>query len=600
MQLDLFAPPPPKKIKPRARFTPRDYQQSAIEGAFRLWDDGKIGSLVRLPTGTGKTIVGSLIADLWLQRGDDYRVLVCAHERQLIDQFAEEINDVIAIKPKLEMGDQHCTGREQVIVASRQTLYVRGEGDEAISRLFKFDRNLNWLLICDEAHRWTRSMKSCQRIIEHFEQNPNHRRLGLTATPERSDKTTLSGLFPGIASDYRLFDIDGGPCAVKDGWAVPYDQRFITVEGVDFKNVAAIAGDFKDDELERILGESEVLAKLCTPMLDLVGRRRTIIFSPGTAMARNVALYLNSKLGYECAMSLDGSFPDDARKDIYRRHQRGEFQFLSVCGLCREGYNDPGIQAVACFRPTKSRPLAEQMKGRGCRPMRGVVSSEMTPEERVLAIQHSDKPNCMIIDLVGITGLADCASTASIMADSKPDEVIERANKNMTGKTGPIDVAAEIHKAEEEIEAEKEAARERMRKKQEEQLKARMEREAQLAREQAEMDRKAKLLAEVRYTERQVNSGGGGRAKVRQAAAHLATEGQQKYLYVLGMRGDLSQYTKKQAGRMIDQLKNKGLSVEHVTKVNGKPGPRVKSEVVEPKQFNVDDINALFMEAGRG
>lgn len=595
MQLDLFTAPKPKS---RARMTPRDYQEQAIAGAFRHWDGGEIGSLVRLPTGCGKTIVGSLIADQWLQRGSDYRVLVCAHERQLITQFADEIRDVLGMTPKIEMGDEHCTGKEPIIVASRQTLYVRGEGDDAVSRLFKFDPSLNWLLICDEAHRWTRGMKSCRHIIEHFEQNALHRRLGLSATPERTDKVTIRGLFQAVASDYRLFDIDGGACAVNDGWAVPYDQRFITVEGVDFKNIREVAGDFRDDELERILGESEVLAKLCTPMLDLVGRRRTIIFNPGTAMARSVALYLNSKLGYECAMSLDGSFPDDARKDIYRKHQRGEFQFLSVCGLCREGYNDPGIQAVAVFRPTKSRPLAEQMKGRGCRPLRGVVSSEMSAEERIRAIHESAKPNCMVIDLVGITGMADCASTAAIMAESRPDEVIERANANMLAKkpSEAIDVAEEIRKAEQEIEAEKEAAREKARKRQEEALKARLEREARLQREQEEMDRKARLQADVTYSQRQVQSGGGGHAKVKQAGPELATVGQQKYLYVLGMRGDFSQHTKKQASRMIGQLKG-GADPAYVAKVNPPPGSRKKSE---PKQLNVDDINSLFMEAMRG
>lgn len=595
MQLDLFTPPEPKPKK-LARVTPRDYQEAGIVKTFELWNEGNVGVLFRQPTGTGKTVSGSLIADQWLSQGDDYRVLILAHERQLIQQFADEIEWILGERPKIEMGNEHCTGKERVIVASRQTLFVKGEGDDAISRLYKFDPKLNWLLVIDEAHRWARKLKSCRPIIEYFEKNANHRRLGLTATPERTDKTTLAGLFPAIASDYRLFDVDGGRSAVNDGWAVPYDQRFITVEGVNFKNIKEIAKDFDKKELELILGESETLAKLCTPLLDLVGSRRTIIFNPGTAMAKNVALYLNEKLGYEAAVSLDGSFEDDDRKAIYKRHQKGDFQFLSVCGLCREGYNDPGIQAVAIFRPTKSRPLAEQMKGRGCRPLKGVVSTEMSNEERRAAILRSDKPTCMIVDLVGVTGIADCASTASIMAASKPDEVIKRANANMLKKpaTEAIDVAAEIRKAEEEIEEEKEAARRKVQEAKEAAEKARLEREARKQREREEMAKRARLDAEVRYQERKVANGQGGKVRVKQAGPDLATEGQQKYLWRLGMRGDLSQYTKKQAGRMIDQLAKKGLSPEHVAKVNAKPGPR---PVTEP---NIDHINALFMEAGRG
>lgn len=578
--MPLFDPPP---APTPARFTARDYQGRGIEEAYRLWDEGNVGVLFRQPTGTGKTVSGTLIIDRWLQRGDNYRALVLAHERQLITQFATEIEDILGDRPAIEMGTRHCSGKEPVIVASRQTLRVDGDGDDAVSRLYKFDPSLNWLLVIDEAHRWKRGLTSCRPIIEHFEQNPDHRRLGLTATPERTDKTSLAGLFPGIASDYRLFDLDGGPSAVNDGWAVPYDQRFVVVEGVDFKNLREIAKDFDKNELERVLGESETLAKLVTPMLDLVGDRRTIIFNPGTQMAKDVALYINAKLGWEAAMSLDGGYPDEERQFVYSRHQKGQFQFLSVCGLCREGYNDPGIQAVSIFRPTKSRPLAEQMKGRGCRPLRGLVNGDMTPDQRKQAIAASEKPNCMIVDLVGVTGIADCASTASIMAGSKPDEVIARANENMVNKPAaePCDVAEEIRKAERELAEEREQAR--------------LEREARKVREQEEMDRKAKLEAEVRYTQRQVSNGQGG-AVVGGKQSILATPAQLMYLDRLGLKGDLSHVSKGQAGRMITQLKQ-GVSPEHVATLNRLGGKRVENP--EPKQFDLDSINSLFMEASR-
>jgi superfamily II DNA or RNA helicase len=520
-----------------------------------------------------------LIADEWLQRSEDHRVLVLAHERQLIQQFADEIEEILGERPAIEMAHQRCTGAEKLIVASRQTLRVNEEADK--SRLYKFDPKLKWLLILDEAHRWARKLPSCRPIIEYFEQNKESVRLGLTATPERTDKTTLAGLFPGIASDYRLYDVDGGPSAVNDGWAVPYDQRFIVVEGVDFKNLREIAKDFDKGELERVLGESETLARLVRPMLDLVGERRTIIFNPGTAMAKNVALYLNAKLGYEAALSLDGTYPDEVRRDAYRRHKRGDFQFLSVCGLCREGYNDPGIQAVAVFRPTKSRPLAEQMKGRGCRPLKGIVSDAMGTEGRKAAIAASDKPNCMVIDLVGITGIADCASTASIMAGAKPDEVIERANENMLKKRdleeGPVDVAEEIRQAEFQIKEERE--------------KARREREERQRREQEEMNKRARLQEEVRYSQRQVQSGHGGRVKVN--GGEGASKKQLGYLWYLGMRMDLSGISKGQAGRMISLLKS-GKTPQDVAYMSG----LVKRDgaIAKPKQSGVD-VNALFQQA---
>lgn len=806
---------------PRAKFLPRDYQQLGIDHAFQLWAEGHVGVLFRQPTGTGKTVSGSLIADLWLQRGHDHRVLVLAHERQLIQQFADEIQEILGIVPGIEMGDLHCTGNEQIIVGSRQTLYVKGDGEETVSRLYKFRPDLKWLLVIDEGHRWRRGMSSARHIIEWFEQNPDHRRLLLTATPERSDKTAILGTDPkkalctGVASDYRLFDVDGGPCAVNDGWAVPYDQRYIVVDGVDFKNLKEVAKDFDKNELERILGETETLAKLCDPLLDIVGRRRTIVFNPGTAMARDVALYINSKMGYEAAVTVDGSYPDEQRKEIYKRHQRGDVQFLSVCGLCiaegtliltdrgeipieqvttemrlwdgveyvshngiiakgvqpviqyaglaatgdhnvwtdrgwerfaackqqrtairvsgiggtavresdryyrddhshwkesasrlgssvrrvrqavrqvlqrtedgavwlqelhekfrrsglaadalsfgkeavresarrllsglwgarnrvpvliadgdglvdhgeswgvqgtysrsqgqwqalragqhslgitnrageqskiaplrlqatvevfdilnagprhrftanglivsncREGYNDPGIQCVAVFRPTKSRSLAEQMKGRGCRPLRGVVSTEMTPEERRRAIAASDKAHCLVVDLVGVSGLGDVPSTASLMAEGKPDEVIERANAAMLAKPPgeASDVAKEIRKAEAEIAEE-----------------ARVRREEEMRKRQAEMDRRAKLQAKARYRENKVRSGEGGVGGVR---AHMETTTPKQANY-------LARFCNIEYEVAIRMAKNQASAIIGRHK-SGTPGP--KTTVIEP------------------
>ena len=484
---------------------PRDYQHAAISNAFRLWDNGAAGVLVRQPTGTGKTIVGTMIADKWLKLDKDRRVLVLAHERQLIHQFADEIQDVLGSYPGIEMADRKTRGAPPITVASRQTLTSEKDG---FMRLLKFDpARYKWLVILDEAHRWAYKLPSCRPILQHFESNPHSRRLGLTATPERGDKTSLSKVFPEVAADYRLFDIDGGPSAVADGWAVPYDQRFVLAEGVDFKNLRELkgTGDFDPAELEAILGEESMLRKLVEPTLELVGDRRTISFSATTGMAKAVARCVNSYRP-DTAVELDGHHGEWHRADVYRRHQAGAFQFLSVVGLCREGYNDPGIGAVAIFRPTKSRPLAEQIKGRGCRPLRGCVNSTMSREERLAAIAASTKPNCMIVDLVGVTGMADCASTAHCLGSGLPDEVIERANANaLNKKDQAVDIGDELRKARKEL-----ADEERERR--------RVEREKKEADERAEAERRAKIKSEVQYTAIQVQQGTG--VRVHRANGH--------------------------------------------------------------------------------
>lgn len=575
MKYDLFAEPEPV-LKARTSLIPRDYQQRAINSSFRLWDEGHVGVLCRLPTGAGKTLTGTLIADLWLQRSLNHRVLIVAHERQLIDQFAQEVEDILHVRPAVEMAGQHCKGDERIIVASRQTLQSREINGETVSRLFKFRQEREWLLILDEAHRWARKLKQCAPILEWFEPNQQHRRLGLTATPERTDKTTFAVLFPAVSSDYRLHDVDGGPSAVNDGWAVPYDQRYIVVEGVDFKNIPEVSKDFDPGELEKVLGEQETLARLCDPMIDLVGKRKTLIFSPTTAMAKNVSLYLNARMAMQVSMSIDGGCPDAVRKSVYRDHQSGQFQFLSVCGLCREGYNDPDIQAVAIFRPTKSRSLAEQMKGRGCRTMRGTVSSEMTPEERRRAIAASHKPSCMVIDLVGATGLGDVPSTVDILAEGKPDEVRERATKKLLAQSP--DEAGDVQKA--IVDAEAEISEEK-----------RLARERRLREEQEEADRRAKLKANVSYSQRKVKSGQVGKGRKAKRHKNPPTEGMCKFLWALGVK-DPHTLSMNQAKGLLGKLSGAN-GGEYVVRGGEHRGKRLR-------ELPIPELKALIAERNTG
>lgn len=480
-------PVPVPVPKSRARFSPRDYQQQAIDAAFELFMERSPGVLVVQPTGSGKTVTGSLIAERWIDQGPDCHVMICAHERQLVTQFAEEIESILGIRPAIEMANNRVAWgwKPRVIVSSRQTLMENKRGH---SRLHRFDRDKRWLLIMDEAHRWKRGLKSCRHILDWFTENPESRRLGLTATPERGDGVTLAGILPDVALDYRLYDIFGGPSAVNDGWAVPYRQAFVSVQGVEWRDVREVAGDFNDEDLEQLLSERETLLSMVKPTIDLIGNRRTIVFSPTAAMARRVAeVFCEHRT--DMARSLDGTSPDEHRKRVYKAHQAGEFQVLSVCGLCREGYNDPGIAAVAVYRPTKSRSLAEQMKGRGCRPLRGLVDGLPDAEARRAAIAASAKPDCLIVDLVGITGMPPVSSTAEILANGLPDEVVERANKAIEAKDAAgeeVDLQAELRLAKEQVD------------------------EEQAERERAAARKRARLQGDVKYSTSEVEQGAGG------------------------------------------------------------------------------------------
>jgi len=455
------------------KITPRPYQKEAVDSVIAAYDKGYPGALVRLPTGCGKTITAGLAAQRWLEGGDRRRVFILCHETQLVHQFAREMGDVLQMPVAIEQSQYRVGIRDKprVVVASRASLTNKVKIDDfgtkhSYSRLKKFDPADEWLVIVDEAHRYSRRLKTCGHVFEHFEANQNSRRLGITATPWRTDGISLESLFPYIACDLQLIDVNGGPSAVSEGWCVPYVNKYVIVQGVDFaRDIRTTGGDFDEESLAEVLAEGKVLASLVEPTLDIAEGRRTLIFNPTTAMAKKVRDYINTKLGWEACKSLDGSVPHEQREVVYKAHRSNQFQFLSVCGLCREGYDDPGIQAVAIFRPTKSTSLAEQMKGRGCRPLPGLVDGKLGPEERLQAIATSPKPNALIIDLVGVTGLEGAASAARCYASGEPDDIIGRAEKIMLD--GETDVKVAVDEAKKQAAAEEAEKRKKLKEEEE-------------------------------------------------------------------------------------------------------------------------------------
>lgn len=520
IQFDATTTPPPVAApavvtppRPPIALVPRDYQQEAHDRTFELWQD-HAGVIARLATGMGKTPFACMVIQSWLaqepeidQEGNPIlpRVLVAIHERQLVRQFATEIRDFTGYECGIEMADQHVIpGRlPEITVASRQSLisekeiYNPATGQvETTLRIGKFDvARYRWLLVMDECHRWAYKLRSCRPIIDHFEQNPTNRRLGITATPERTDRTSPARLFPACAIDIPHYDLSGRRNAIDLGYLVPYKQVYIQVESIDLDAIEEVGGDYSEEELGRLMESKEALSQLAVPTVEKAGDRRTLIFCPTVKVARMLAAYITEQYKDEGrrAESISGSSPDELRQDVFRRHQAGDFQFLVVCGLCREGYNDPGLECVAILRPTKSRSLAEQMKGRGCRPLRGVLHPGLkTPEERRAAIAASAKPHCLIIDLVGATGLGQTASTIHTLTQGKPDEVIEQAKKRVEQriKEGEeFDPAEEVARAEADLERAKE------------------ELEKQRRQEQEEARRLARIKARVRYSAHEVGTG---------------------------------------------------------------------------------------------
>jgi DNA repair protein RadD len=158
----------------------RDYQAQNIEDIETRLDRGK-HVLFTLPTGGGKTVVATAIIERAVERGE--RVLMLTHRREIPKQTSLKL----LIEHGLIQAGLNMDLTYPVQIASIQTLHARAMRSDKIP-LPAAD-----LIIIDEAHHVR--AQTWAGILEEY---PNARRLGLTATPCRSNGRGLGNIFTTI------------------------------------------------------------------------------------------------------------------------------------------------------------------------------------------------------------------------------------------------------------------------------------------------------------------------------------------------------------------------------------------------------------------
>ncbi len=425
----------------------RDYQQRAVDRALELFETTQ-AVLIVLATGLGKTVVAAHIVKPFLGKG---RVLLLAHREELIMQGQATLQRVTGASSEVEMADSWVTnafwGGPQIVVSTIQTQIAGRNG----GRMTRFDPNQFSLVIVDEAHHATAA--SYRTVLNHYRQNPNLKILGLTATPDRADEEALGQIFDDVAAEYDIAE------GINDGWLVPIQQQVVHVEGLDYSGVRTTAGDLNGKDLAEVLEFEQNLHEMTTPILDLCGDRKALIFTASVAQAQRMAEILNRHKP-NMAEYVDGATPRDYRRELFRRYAAGEFQYLVNMGITTEGWDEPTVQCVVMARPTKSRALFAQMVGRGTRPLPGVVDHVVNPPGQLFdlaavrrdLIANSAKPYMEVIDFVGNAGRHKLIHAADILGGRYSDEIVELATRNAERSSKPVDIASELVKAEREIE----------------------------------------------------------------------------------------------------------------------------------------------------
>lgn len=388
----------------------RPYQADCIEALRDSLRRGARKALVVMPTATGKTVVFAEIITRHLHTVPTGHALILAHRTELLRQAKDKVETQLRLRgvygdvSMIQAGAPKRPGLTfgaAVTIASVASLSRE-------SRLEHHDTGRYTLIIIDEAHHAT--AKTYRRILERF---PEAIVIGVTATPDRADKTGLKAIFEEVAYSYDI------RAAIEDEYLVPVRARHIDVIGVDMRRVRKHKGDFKEADLEREFLQQISIESVAKPLITETEGRRTIVFCSGVRHALAVAEALNAMGGH--AVAVHGKTAPEIRDMSIDAFATGGIQYLVNCNLFTEGTDIPSCGCIAIIRPTRSRSLYTQMVGRGFR-LHGATLEESRTNE---------KPDLLLLDFVGASSEHTlCVDIYDVLeGDSIGKEVKSRAKK---------------------------------------------------------------------------------------------------------------------------------------------------------------------------
>lgn len=228
----------------------REYQEEALYTIVQALSDGISKQLIVLPTGSGKTILMAAIA-----KHLDKRTLILAHREELIRQAFDKFK---LYWPEADLGICKAERDEinhQIVIGSVQSCSKsKGLGSLKDSA---FD-----VLLIDEAHHAT--AESYQKIIKElgFHTDQIKLLLGVTATPNRSDKDSLGETFEKVTYSRSISTM------IKAGYLSPTIGRKI-LTNFSLQNIKMQNGDFFIGELAEVVNTPERKCLCCRKIQSL-------------------------------------------------------------------------------------------------------------------------------------------------------------------------------------------------------------------------------------------------------------------------------------------------------------------------------------------
>ena len=341
----------------------RDYQIDIVQQIFEQWSSGYNALLMQLPTGAGKTIIFTAVANEFIAMGEP--VLVIAHRTELITQAASKLETVTnrpigiiksGIKPNPD---------SLIQVASISTLIRRTPPSAS-------------LVIFDEAHHC--HSKTYATVMRHYRERGAYI-LGCTATPARTDGRGLRYLYSGTPGFDVLIKGSSVLELIEKKYLAPF-KIYSPSNFIDAANakIRTTAGDYNQKQLAEYVEKTLIIGDAVDTWRTHAYLKRTVLFAVSVKHSKELAQGFRDA-GIP-AMHLDGKTPKKERIALLKAFESGQILVLCQHSIVTEGVDIPGIEAIQLVRPTKSLIVWFQAIGRALRPAPN--------KETAIIIDHTD------------------------------------------------------------------------------------------------------------------------------------------------------------------------------------------------------------------
>lgn len=319
------------------------------------------------PTGAGKTIMLSAVIGEMHKQNPNLKACVLAHRKELTEQNNDKFLKVNQSLSTSIVNAENKDWSGEVVFAMVQTLSKK--------RTLKSIPYLD-LLVIDETHHVT--AKSYTKIIKQARAvNPNVMIYGITATPERGDKSSLGKVFNNCCDQIFLGElIESNHLVMPVTYSVDVAQEKLMA----LKKKST--GDYSESEVADILDQAVIIDEVIRHWREKAGDRKTVIFCSTIKHAQHVRIAFRDR-GIRADL-ITSELTKDEREFVLNQLTIGEIQVLINVAILTEGWDYPPISCVVLLRQSSFKSTMIQMIGRGLRTIDHAIYPNISKEDCVV------------------------------------------------------------------------------------------------------------------------------------------------------------------------------------------------------------------------